>query len=122
MLVTLLPTRVAHPELSSAAVAREENAPIWLTRPHVLFAVSSNSLWQATRILGDEFSAMGVAVALGMPRPMVAQGLALMAEGNWIARIPAGAGRYEKHGPWYEPRSKWEQLRAAKGGAASPCL
>ena len=119
MQVALLPTRVAQPELSGVAIAREATAPIWLARPHVLFAVTANALWQATRILGDEFSAMGVAVALGMPRPMVAQGLALMAEGNWIARIPAGASRHEKHGPWYEPRSKWEQLRTAKSGVAS---
>ena len=72
----------------------------------------------AARILGDEFSAMGVAVALGMPKPMVAQGLASMAEGNWIALIPSGVGREEKHGPWYEPRAKWERLRAAKSGVA----
>ncbi|MEO8059565.1 MAG: hypothetical protein ABI671_14720 [Burkholderiales bacterium] len=78
--------------------------------------MNENSLWQATRILGDEFSAMGVAVALGMPKPMVAQGLASMAAGNWIALIPSGVGRAEKHGPWYEPRAKWEQLRAAKSG------
>ena len=113
---TLLLMRAVALELGGAACAAE--APVWHTRPHVLFEVNENSLWRATRILGDEFSAMGVAVALGMPKPMVAQGLASMAEGNRIALTPSGVSRAEKHGPWYEPRAKWEQLRAAKNGVA----
>jgi hypothetical protein len=116
MQATFVPTRTNSPKTPGAACLVKE--PAWLTGPHVLFEVNANSLWQATRILGDEFSAMGLAVALGIPKPMVAQGLASMAEGNWIALIPEGGHREQKHGPWYEPRAKWEQLRAAKSGVA----
>ena len=112
----MLPMHAAALERRGAACAMKQ--PVWRDAPHVLFQVNETSLWRATRILGDEFSAMGLAVALGMPRPMVAQGLASMAEANWIALIPSGVGREEKHGPWYQPRSSWKRLRAAKRALA----
>lgn len=120
MQVTSLPIPSGGPDVRAAAGRVKE--PAWLTGPHVLFEVDANSLWYATRILGDEFSAMGLAVALGVPKPLVAQGLVSMAEGKWIALIRDGRSRDKKHGPWYEPRAKWEQLRAAKCGAVLwPC-
>jgi hypothetical protein len=77
-----------------------------------IFGLSSSALRQASRILGDEFSAMGVAVALGLPRSMIAPILQEMAAQDWISPIAANRERAAVHGPWYEPRRPWQLLRA----------
>jgi hypothetical protein len=109
----------SHSTLGAQAIARFAAAVrlgglqrVSLPTTHTTFGLSTKALRQASRILGDEFSAMGTAVALGLPRLQIAQMLATMCEQGWICPLEANRDRAASHGPWYGPRPPWERLRA----------
>ena len=85
-----------------------------MTRPHLMFGLSAQALRQAACILGDEFSAMGVGVALGLPRDAVENVLLHLASEGWIAPLLPSRERLSVFGPWFEPRPAWQQLRSAR--------